>query len=297
MKRNFISDAIANPAKYPRSFIFVITYGFGVATTGLSTLVLDDVGTLIEAKFGRFGINKLTWRILVVFGISAIVALWLSSIPKLMKALLRKLFPVEEKVIANVTPLRQTENPTYKGLIAIMSPNTNSPAEVSIKHHWAGGNGCLKYCWLICSDKSINAVDDMVQRLQTDGIPIQKVQHSNLQPIQGDSRQVYLYYGKDYKFFNSEELHSPLTLQLNDKVADDPNHIRRLVEQIYDEAYQKELKESEVIADYTGGTKSMTAGIVLACTHPERRLQYISQISSDVIEVKIAYQLKPMDNA
>jgi hypothetical protein len=294
MKRNLISEAIANPGRHPRVFIFVVTLGFGVATTGLSTLVLDDLGTLVEKKFG---LPKIVWRMLVVLGISAIVALWLSSIPQLMKALIRKVFPIEGKVITNVTPLKQTGNPTYKGLIAVMSPNANCPAEVSIKHHWANGSGRLKYCWLICSDKSISAVDDMVKRLQADGVPIQKVDNSKLSPTQTETRQVYLYYGKDYTFKDPEAPKTPLNLQLNDKVADDPNHIRKLVERIYDDAAQKELKESEVIADYTGGTKSMTAGTVLACTHPGRQLQYLSQITGDAMEVKIAYQLKPMDNA
>jgi hypothetical protein len=51
-----------------------------------------------------------------------------------------------------------------------------------------------------------------------------------------------------------------------------------------------------VIADYTGATKSMTVGIVLGCTAPERQLQYISQITDpQMMQVKISYKLKPLE--
>lgn len=33
--------------------------------------------------------------------------------------------------------------------------------------------------------------------------------------------------------------------------------------------------ESDIIADYSGGTKSMTSGMVLACALPERKLQVL----------------------
>ena len=74
---------------------------------------------------------------------------------------------------------------------------------------------------------------------------------------------------------------------------DDPNHIRRLMEGIYADADRNGLSEAEVIADYTGATKGMTAGILLACTKPERSLQYISQVHyPKIMAVQIAYRLK-----
>lgn len=66
------------------------------------------------------------------------------------------------------------------------------------------------------------------------------------------------------------------------------------------------IEDSDLIADYTGGTKSMTAGIILACTSPERRLQFLRPGSytaegradttkpSVATEVEIAFQLKPL---
>jgi hypothetical protein len=58
--------------------------------------------------------------------------------------------------------------------------------------------------------------------------------------------------------------------------ADNPESVHRLVDEIYKEATEKNsLTEEEVIADYTGGTKSMTSGMVLACTSPRRPLQFM----------------------
>jgi hypothetical protein len=48
-----------------------------------------------------------------------------------------------------------------------------------------------------------------------------------------------------------------------------------LVQQIYKEAEALGIPRSEIIADYTGGTKSMTAGLILACTEQDRDLQYM----------------------
>jgi len=63
--------------------------------------------------------------------------------------------------------------------------------------------------------------------------------------------------------------------------------------------------ETDVIADYTGGTKSMTAGTVLACASPDRRLQFMKpgkyredgtadhQAGSNPYLVDIRYSVRP----
>ncbi|NLS78404.1 MAG: hypothetical protein GXY76_14190 [Chloroflexi bacterium] len=57
---------------------------------------------------------------------------------------------------------------------------------------------------------------------------------------------------------------------------DDPQQTFEAVEGIYREAKVRfGLREQEIIADFTGGTKSMTAGMVLACTPRERDLQFM----------------------
>ncbi len=57
---------------------------------------------------------------------------------------------------------------------------------------------------------------------------------------------------------------------------DDPQQAFEAVEGIYREAQARfGLRDQDIIADYTGGTKSMTAGMVLACTARERDLQFM----------------------
>jgi hypothetical protein len=93
-----------------------------------------------------------------------------------------------------------------------------------------------------------------------------------------------------------------LSLVLNPEDANDPNQIRKIVEAIYQDAKENhDLDDSDIIADYTGGTKSMTAGLVLACASPDRRLQYVlsdyidnKPVNPKVMEIKLSYSLKPV---
>jgi hypothetical protein len=75
------------------------------------------------------------------------------------------------------------------------------------------------------------------------------------------------------------------------------------VDSIYRDATDEMgLAEQSIVADYTGGTKSMTAGMVLACVSPNRRLQYIwnelnedrSLKRADFCEVMVSYKIKPI---
>jgi hypothetical protein len=49
---------------------------------------------------------------------------------------------------------------------------------------------------------------------------------------------------------------------------------RTAIEQIYTERLGA-LKEEDVIADFTGGTKPMTVGMIFACLNPSRALEYV----------------------
>ncbi len=65
----------------------------------------------------------------------------------------------------------------------------------------------------------------------------------------------------------------------DDEELDDehnPEMAFHLVQAIYHEASAHGLAEHDIVADYTGGTKSMTAGMVLACSVSEdRNAQYM----------------------
>jgi hypothetical protein len=58
--------------------------------------------------------------------------------------------------------------------------------------------------------------------------------------------------------------------------------VRKTVDEVFDHADDFGLKQSDIIADCTGGTKSMTLGVILACLEEDRDIQLIgSQYKSD----------------
>ncbi len=114
-----------------------------------------------------------------------------------------------------------------------------------------------------------------------------------------------------YIYHNTEQAMPPITLvgtslhvrivDLAPELINDPNHIRQLINSIYIQATEQTgLSPIDFIADYTGGTKSMTAGMVLACSKPERKLQYLVSdrdshgkiIDSQMMKVTLSYRIK-----
>jgi hypothetical protein len=275
MRRNFLVEAIANPGQQPVVFIFVITLGLGIAANGLSSLVLDILGDWLQT---HWGMPKVVWLITVVLAVVGAVLLGIPTFVTGMRSLvLRNASLVETtKVVA----LRQT----LPGLIVLMSLQ-DAAARAAILHHWRSGEGKLQHCWIICGgEKSLAAAEAMVNDLVGQGLP----------------RRMF-YYGAAIADVTNPRV--MLTLSPDERWAQDPNYIRRLVEAIYQEAQmQYGLSEREMIADYTGGTKSMTAGVILACAKPTRRLQYWlsdydenrQPVNSQMMEVVVDYQLKPL---
>lgn len=79
------------------------------------------------------------------------------------------------------------------------------------------------------------------------------------------------------------------------------------VDQAFSEAAAVGLGPEDVIADYTGGTKTMTAGMILACARPDRKLEFMKprhyrpdgtaarEEGSEPREVNIAFTLLPVE--
>jgi hypothetical protein len=73
---------------------------------------------------------------------------------------------------------------------------------------------------------------------------------------------------------------------------------REVVEGIYRDKLGQ-IAEQDVIADFTGGTKPLTVGMIFACLSPSRKLQYVPAVYSggkavrpgDPIEYSIDYSL------
>lgn len=138
----------------------------------------------------------------------------------------------------------QSENfSSRRGLIVFSSPGSRTTAaENAIKAHLAS----LEHCWIIAGpDRPWTKPHSRENARQT----IEK--YHALKPTVG------------FHFKEVDDEH-------------DPAKIFHLIQSIYHEALSRGLTEKNVIADYTGGTASMTAGMVLACSASgERDTQYM----------------------
>ncbi|MBU1207899.1 MAG: hypothetical protein KKH04_13375 [Proteobacteria bacterium] len=135
--------------------------------------------------------------------------------------------------------LVQKENPSpRRGLIVLMSPGPRTTAaENAVKAHLSN----LEHCWVIHGPDR----------------PGQK-------PTSRENAEVLAQKIKSIK--------NPVAFYFKGLADEDnPQEIYYLVRSVYEEAKAFNLSEEDVIADYTGGTKSMTAGMVLACSVSEQR--------------------------
>jgi hypothetical protein len=276
-KRPWIVAAIESPAEHPFVFLFIITLTLTVAGNGISNLILDNLCTWLEQQSK---IAKLIWQIGIITSLSLFFLVNITNISAVLKRQFGQSIPYRTKV----RPLRATD--TVKGLIVFMSLGAEPPAKTAILHHWQNGNGRLEHCWLICGgEPSLNKATELIDLLVASGLP-PKIFHV----------------GTQYEYRNAEDPLHPLSLVTDPNLANDPSYIYQIIEAIYTSAEDPpfSLVENDIIIDYTGGTKSMTAGAILAGASPKRRLQYIisdyqdnKPINSRVMEVDISYQVKP----
>lgn len=138
-------------------------------------------------------------------------------------------------------PTIKADPPAHKGLIVTASPGAGiSSAEAAIRYHH--GKGKLERCWIITGGENSEApAKSLVTKLTEEGI----------------SRSIF----QDF-------------VRLDPEQADNPDEVYKQVDKIL-RSLPEGWSESDVIADYTGGTKSITAGMVLACASPDRRLQFM----------------------
>jgi hypothetical protein len=138
--------------------------------------------------------------------------------------------------------LRPREKPItpHKGLILLISPGKKELPLTAIEHHLES----LKYCWLVASQGSLDTAKDL------------EVEISRRHP--------------EIKVFDARD------------TMVDPENIEStydVVNRIYEVMTPSlGLKESEIVADITGGQKPMTAGMALACSTPIRKMQYMKTL-------------------
>ncbi len=272
MRFDWIREAITDPEKNVLATIVVTTFGLGIVSNGASSLLLETVGGWVE---GHSPISKLTFQIGALVGLMGLILVGV-YLTNLVGGVKRFLGTGQAGAgDANVVPLTIG----MPGLVVAVSRRSGdnpqaTPAELAIRHHLAAGT--LRHCWLICTEQSLAEAERLVRLLEDEGV----------------SRRLF-HYGEDWELGTVDEAGRPLTMSLDATRVDDPNYVRQLVEGIYGAAWRQfGLGEGEMIVDYTGGTKSMTAGMMLACVSPERRLQYFSQIEGRLMMVRTAYRLQ-----
>ncbi len=135
----------------------------------------------------------------------------------------------------------------YKGLIVLCSIGENISAEQAIRYHYKGLQNeykepVLKKCWMLTGgDVSKEAAEKLIAKLVTEHYP------SDLFKI----------------------------IEMSGADADNPTKVYEIVEGIFKSSVDEDIYESDIITDYTGGTKSMTAGVVMSCALPSRDLQVL----------------------
>jgi hypothetical protein len=273
---NPILDALTNPAKNFLAFFVVGVLLFNVFSDGISALFWENFGGWLKGVTGLQNSAALRGLVLLLLSGVMLLVIYATNLTDGLRWLLTKLRLVDAVVPrdAKVVPLTDT----CRGLVAIMSTNDNSPAEVAIRYHWNGGQPPnLEFCWLITTPDALPYARKLHQRLVDEGM----------------AERLNLFYG-DYAIADVANPQQRLTLTVSSAAANDPDAILHLVNSIYGHAQSLGLPESDMIVDFTGGTKPLGVGAFLACTRPGRRLEYIaSREQPDLLEIKIDYQLRP----
>lgn len=159
----------------------------------------------------------------------------------------------------------------HRGLVVLASPGPGiTSAEGAIRYHRC--DGVLEHCWLVTGGPgSEQSAARLVEKLVGEGMSMGR-------------------------------LH---TVALSPKDADNPEAVYRRINAVYVEAGDLGFNEDEIIGDYTGGTKSMTAGMILACSAPQRHLQFMKPrrytadgraepgTESDPVAIDIRFELIP----
>lgn len=279
-QRNPMIEWVTDPTKNFLTFFLVGTLLFTIVSDGISALFWDNLGEWLQAQLGIENLS--TFRLMVVFGLIFVIFVLIYVTPFsrwLKRRLVRAFGNTPQTIQTHAQPLRET----FPGLIAVMGrtpANDESPAERAILHHWNGGQAShLLHCWIVCTQQSECSAQELEKKLIDRSL----------------SQGCALHYGENYWMDDPENLGEQLSLCVADDSINDPIYIQRLINCIYADARTRYgLEESEMIADFTGGTKSMSAGILLACATAARRLQYISQLGNrELMEIEIAYKLVP----
>jgi hypothetical protein len=220
----------------PRPWLFLVG---GVLAAGL---LVEGASKLVDAY-----VNEQPWQAgawtLGAGLLLLIVALSFINLPRFVAAINKALFYPD---LSHTTVAVEEQVPRRKGLVVLVSLGDYTAAASALDYHaWnlvPGSQPVLTHCWLITGpgegDNSSQANAERIKReLEARGI----------------TAEIW-----------------PLT------DADDVQETFQKVKTIFQVAATKyKLAKEEMIVDYTGGTKSMTGGMILAAIAEGIDLQYM----------------------
>jgi hypothetical protein len=156
-------------------------------------------------------------------------------------------------VVGDIAPRR--------GLIVLVSQGRleDIPATAAIKYHFRGEKNelpkpVLTHCWLVTSRRP--------------------PQESDPKP-QGASGQLVSSAWENAQALKELYKGEGVNVYVRTIDPEDPENIFQVIEHIYAAAKGKDFEQKELVADFTGGTKMMSAGMVLACIPEDRDLEYM----------------------
>jgi hypothetical protein len=277
-RHKFIDSFLTGFTDPTKNFLLFFILGLivlPITTNGISELFWTWLSDFMQVKFNIARNSVLIYTLFTLVALLLLLVYGTNFTFWLRDRLTKFLNPIGE-FEPNVSEFQDT----LAGLIVFggLQPN-NSPAERAINFHWRNGTGKLKHCWIICTDSSLAPVNAMVDRLNDTG---------GLQFYHGTYNEL------------KDDFGNQMSLLVPQDDIDDPNYFQKLVDAIYQDANSKGLQNNEIVADYTGGTKSMTAGMVIACIDSSRQLQYYSQqnlkpenADEPPKKVAITFKIKP----
>jgi len=139
------------------------------------------------------------------------------------------------------------------GLVVLVSQGRSSeiPARGAIMYHWGGRTdkqeqGVLQHCWLITSRQPSKEPPEPYQSAW-----------KNAQDLIALCDRL------------------GIASHLKEIDPEDPEDVFDAVNAAFQEARKLKLSEGDIVADFTGGTKMMTVGMILACTPLNRAAEYM----------------------
>jgi hypothetical protein len=235
-----------------------------VLTSGILAVLVNVLSDLLGQTYGAF-------NAIVIILLALVLSLLTMPFYSWIEGRKRKQFrdtripsfePIKEKYKGLIVSISRI-NETKGDLIALITKIKNTKgiegiAELyeirgvgqtfrAIAHHL----GVLEFCWLLFTEQSKEAKD------------------------------VVMYFIKEFASGTVKQIPVPV---------DDPFNMKstyKVVSEIYGKGLEEvNLRETEVIADITGGTALMSAAITLVCASSDRSIEYVEQDTNALIKVE-----------